>query len=402
LSQRVFITAMGAVSAIGLNVAENYAALKSGNSGIGDMFYLNSIHKGEIPVCEVKHSNKDLLRLIGVEKEEGYTRTSILGILAAQEAMQMADFSEAATLRTGLVSATTVGGMNVTENIYYDLRDFTKHGEFLSFIDTHDCGESTEKIADHFAIHDFVSTISTACSSAANSLMYGARLIKNGQLDRVLCGGVDSLSKFTINGFNTLMILDRAHCRPFDDTRVGLNLGEGAAFLMLEGEETVMKYNRVVLAELSGFANTNDAFHQTAASPEGNGAYQAMAQALVMSGRGKEQIHYINTHGTATPNNDLSEGRAMHRLFDGKIPAFSSTKPFTGHTLAACGALEAVYAVLAIQNNVIFPSLNFATPMNELDIRPVTSFTEGVRVDNVLSNSFGFGGNNTSLVISRA
>jgi 3-oxoacyl-[acyl-carrier-protein] synthase-1 len=393
---------MGAVSAVGLGVEENYQSLKAGHSGIGNISLLDTIHKGEIPVCEIKYSNADLLHLLELEHSQSFTRTTLLGLLAAKEAMNAAKFTESASLRTGFINATTVGGMSITENIYYELRDLTKQGDFLHFIDTHDCGDCTERIADYLGIHHIISTISTACSSAANALMYGARLIKNGQIDRVLCGGVDSLSKFTINGFNTLMILDRAHCRPFDDSRVGLNLGEGAAYLMLEGEETVKKYNRTVLAELTGYANTNDAFHQTAASPEGNGAYQAMAQALQMSGRSKEQIQYINTHGTATPNNDLSEGRAMYRLFDGQIPPFSSTKPFTGHTLAACGAIEAVYAVLAIQHGIIYPSLNFSKPMNELDIRPVTKFTEGVKVENVLSNSFGFGGNNTSLIISKA
>jgi 3-oxoacyl-[acyl-carrier-protein] synthase-1 len=231
--------------------------------------------------------------------------------------------------------------------------------------------------------------------------MLGARMIKNNQLDRVIVGGADSLTKFTINGFKTLMILDKDLCRPFDENRNGLILGEGAAYLVLESEKEVRKTGKKVYAELKGYANANDAFHQTASSPEGKGAFLAMKQAIDISQLTEKDIDYINVHGTGTMNNDLSEGRALERLFQNKVPPLSSTKSYTGHTLAACGSIEAVYSVLSIQKNTIFPNLHFQTQMKELSFSPVTELRENITVTNVLSNSFGFGGNNTSLIFSK-
>jgi 3-oxoacyl-[acyl-carrier-protein] synthase-1 len=228
--------------------------------------------------------------------------------------------------------------------------------------------------------------------------MYGARLIKAGMLDVAICGGTDALTRFTINGFNSLKNTDQQPCRPFDADRNGLNLGEAAAFLVLVSEKLNPAH---VLAELSGYCNFNEAFHPTAPSPEGDGAYQAMNGAIRMAGIEPSAVSYINVHGTATLNNDLSEGMAMKRLFGNTPPAFSSTKPYTGHTLAAAGAVEAVFSLLSLQNGEIFPSLNFTTPMPELDLTPATNWQQEVSIQHVLSNSFGFGGNNASLLFSR-
>ena len=226
-------------------------------------------------------------------------------------------------------------------------------------------------------------------------------MIKSGKLDRVIVGGTDALSKFTINGFKTLMILSDGYNKPFDNNRKGLNLGEAAAFLVLESEELVKKENKKVLARVSGYANANDAFHQTASSENGDGAFLAMEKAFKIANLQPDQIDYVNVHGTATPNNDLSEGRALVRLFgENKVPDFSSTKAFTGHTLAAAAAIEAVFSVLAIQNNVVFPNLNFETPMAEFDLIPQTTL-KNKNIEHVLSNSFGFGGNCSTLIFSK-
>ena len=231
--------------------------------------------------------------------------------------------------------------------------------------------------------------------------MLGARLIKAGFLDRVIVGGSDCLSKFTINGFKTLMILSDTDCQPFDENRKGLNLGEGAAFLVLESEDIIKKCNKKVLAYLTGYGNANDAYHQTASSEYGDGATLAMQKAFKIAGIMPSAIDYINAHGTATPNNDLSEGRAIKRVFGDDLPSLSSTKAFTGHTLAAAGVVEAVFSVLALQHQIIFPNLNFQTPIKDLGIIPATQ-TKSQKVVNVLSNSFGFGGNCTSLIFSKA
>jgi 3-oxoacyl-[acyl-carrier-protein] synthase-1 len=229
--------------------------------------------------------------------------------------------------------------------------------------------------------------------------MSGVNLINNGMVDIAICGGVEVLSKFTLNGFNSLMILDKEHCRPFDKTRNGLNLGEGAAYLILESEESVIRSQRKPLAQLKGFGNANDAFHQTASSPNGDGAFAAMQLAIQTGGVEPADIQYINAHGTGTENNDLSEGLAIQRLFSEKVPPFSSTKPNVGHTLAAAGAIEAVFSILSINEGVIYPGLNFQNQMDELYITPQTEISKS-KITNVISNSFGFGGNTSSLLIS--
>src|SRR5690606_12848237 len=176
------------------------------------------------------------------------------------------------------------------------------------------------------------------------AIMYAARLIKQGQIDFAVAGEADALSAFTLNGFNSLMILDNEPCRPFDDTRKGLNLGEGAGYLVLVSEEIAQKLAQKPNIILSGYANANDAYHQTASSADGRGNFGAMQGALQMAKLEPKEIDYINLHGTGTSNNDSSEGIAIARLFGDHIPAVSSTKTYTGHTLGACAGVEAVYS----------------------------------------------------------
>lgn len=398
MSKKVFVTGLGAISAIGFNAEENLNALLSSKHGIAPVSLFETRHS-HLLVGEVKKSNKEMLLELGLDPDEAYTRTSILGLIAAREAFQQASLSGANKWKTGIVSSTSVGGMCETENHYFD---YLETDEYLDFVPTHDCGDSTEKIADYLGIKDYLATISTACSSAPNAIMMGARLIKAGKLDRVLVGGSDGLSKFTLNGFNTLMILDQGHSRPFDATRTGLNLGEGAGYIMLESEDVVKAESKTPLAELSGYGNANDAHHQTASSPEGNGAFMAMSNAFEISSLNPNSISYINVHGTGTENNDQSEGTALRRIYKNEMPPFSSIKSFVGHTLAAAGGLEAVYSVQAIQNGCVYPNLNFKTPIEGLNMIPETEAKQGIEINHVLSNSFGFGGNCTSLLFSKA
>jgi len=399
MSKRVYVTGIGIVCAIGDNVPETLQSLLMGNSGIGEITLFPTKHKGYLPVAEVKKSNQELLNDLGFPHAKHFTRTALLGMKAALEAVQSARVNNIGDCPTGLVSASSVGGMDRSENFFALFLENQKKGRLADVIN-HDCADTAERIAGFLNIRDFVTTISTACSSSVNALMFGANLIKTGQLDRVVAGGADSLTRFTINGFNTLMILDKSGCHPFDDNRAGLTLGEAAAYLVLESEEIVLKENKTVLAEVSGYGNANDAYHQTASSPEGKGAFLAMDKALGSGGLKPSDIDYINVHGTGTINNDLSEGAAIERLFGEHIPPFSSTKAFTGHTLGAAGAVEAVISVLSIQNQAIFPNLNFQTPMKELKMIPVTALLTRQNIRHVLSNSFGFGGNNSAIVLS--
>jgi len=395
--KKVYITGMGIVSSIGFNVEESLKSILEGRSGIERLRYLPTQHRGKLLTGEVKATNENLKKRLNLDEKNKYSRTTLLGLIAAREAFAQAELSAHKELKTGIISATTVGGIDQSEDFFNDYRDSNGIGDF-HLISSHDCGDSTEKIADDLGIRDFITTISTACSSSANSIMLGARMIKSGRLDRVLVGGTDSLTRYTLNGFKSLKILDDHFCRPFDNTRAGLNLGEGAGFLVLESEKSIEITQKSPLGILEGYGNANDAFHQTASSPEGLGALNAMRNALKMSQLDLDSIDYVNVHGTATINNDKSEGTALKSLFQGDLPHFSSTKSFTGHTLAAAGVIEAVFSLLSINHKILIPNLNFKEPMEGLEISPVQSLEKNTVIKHILSNSFGFGGNCSSLI----
>jgi len=398
MSKGVAITGMGIISAIGNNVSENYQSLLEGKKGISRVSKIKTNHVNDIMVGEIDFTNKDLEQQLNLSSDNNYSRTALLGAVAAIEAIKDARITDINAHKTGLISSTSVGGMDMTERYFYD---YLENKEAQKYIEGHHAGDSTQKIAEQLGIEkSLVTTISTACSSAANAIMLGARLIKSGQLDRVVVGGADCLSKFTINGFKTLMILSDTYNTPFDENRKGLNLGEAAAFIVLESDAVVQAENKKVLAYVKGYGNANDAYHQTASSDNGDGATLAMEKALKVANYHPKDIDYVNAHGTATGNNDLSEGRAILRVFGENVPDFSSTKAYTGHTLAAAGAIEAIYSVLALQNNVIYPNLNFKTQMKEFSITPQLEIKEKP-LQTVMSNSFGFGGNCSTVIFSK-
>ncbi len=387
---------MGIISAIGNNVPENHAALIAGKSGIGSLEWFATRYANSLPFGEIKISNAALKEKLKAAVP-GLTRTTLLALHAFAEAIADAalDSRQLHGFDTALVGASTVGGMCLTDELYHDANTTAQGSEYLS---SYDCASVNIYLQERYGLQGIINTINTACSSSANAILYGARLIKTGLAERVIVGGVDSLAKFTINGFNALHILSPEKCKPFDEKRAGLNLGEGAAFLVLEKEENTA--GKKVYAALSGYCNTNDAFHPSSLSDEGNGPYLSMKGALEMAAIPAEQIDFINAHGTGTENNDLAESNAMRRLFN-KVPAFASTKPQTGHTLGAAGAIEAVYSIMALQHQEIHAGLNFSEPMAATGLQPVTAYQK-MPLRNVMSNSFGFGGNCTSLVFSEA
>lgn len=390
---KIYVTGIGSITGIGIDVAENLEALRQGKHGMGKVT-LFATHL-DVPVSEVKHSNEALKKFLNLPSNKTYSRTTLLGMMAAKESLKDSKIDVKAQ-RTGFISSTSVGGMDRSEHFYEVFKDNSSKGRLRDIV-SHDCGDSTEQIAHYLGITDFVTTMSTACSSAANTIMLGARMIKNGLLDVAIVGGTDALCKFTLNGFNSLMILDNEHCRPMDNTRAGLNLGEGAGYLVLQAEKPT---NKEPYCILSGYANANDAYHQTASSPDGEGPFRAMNQALEMANLEPKQIDYLCLHGTGTPNNDLSESKAILRLFEKNIPPLSSVKSMIGHTLGASGGIEAVYSVLSCYRGLHFPNLNFKEAISETGIIPIAQWKEGLEINHTLSNSFGFGGNVSSLVFS--
>lgn len=398
MNQPVFVAGTGIISAIGNNVAECLDALENGRAGMGEMHNLDSVHSQRLPVAEVKLTNDELAQLAGLPNTK--SRTALLSLIAAREALSNAGIENIKSLRCGFISANSVGGMDKTENFFKEFLTDNSKGRLRDVIN-HECGSVTELVADALGIKDYITTISTACSSSANAIFFGARLIRNNVVDIVVAGGTDSMAKFTLNGFNTLMILDEQFCQPFDENRRGLNLGEGAGYVVLVSEKVASTLKTKPNIILSGYCNANDAYHQTASSPDGTGSFLAMSGALKKAGLQPSDIDYINLHGTGTQNNDIAEGTAIKRLFDGQYPKMSSTKTFTGHTLGACGGIEAAFSILSLQHGIIFPNLRLQTPMVDLPFVPEKELLKNVDVKHVLSNSFGFGGNCSSLIFSK-
>ena len=418
----VIVAGYGIICAIGNDASAVLKSLKAGQTGIGPMRYLQSSHK-ELPVGEVKLSNEEMKQMLGLDKEAIISRTALMGAIAIRQALEHAQLT-LKDKRVVVISGTTVGGMDMTERYFKD-----PSAKLEEALRKHDCGSSTRQMANLAGLEDAeVCTVSTACSSAINAIILGSEMLKRGEADIVIAGGTEALSMFHLNGFNSLMILDKAQCRPFDKTRTGLNLGEGAAFLVLthtlvKSEELRVKNKSNNLecksnsdsslftlhssVYIRGYANRCDAFHQTASSENGEGAFLAMTDALKMAGLRPEDISYINAHGTGTPNNDASESEAIRRVFADNIPPVSSTKGFTGHTTSASGAIETVICILALQNNFLPANLGWKeqdeaciTPLGNEELRMKNE--EFATARNILCNSFGFGGNDSAVVIGKS
>jgi 3-oxoacyl-[acyl-carrier-protein] synthase-1 len=398
MNTAVFVVGVGVISSIGNNVAECLDAFEKGKAGIDKINYLRTNHRDLLPAAEVKLSNDELSVISGLAPST--SRTAMLSMIAAQEAWDNSGVRDLPALRTGFVSASTAGGIYKTEDFFTSFLADKSKGRLRDVIN-HECGNITTMVAEKLKIKNHISTISTACSSSANAIMYGSRLIKHNILDAVVAGGTDALTRFTLNGFNNLMVLDEQHCKPFDEKRNGLNLGEGAGYVVLVSERVASLLKQSSYCVLSGYFNANDAYHQTSTSLDGDGPYMAMAGALAMSGLQPKDIDYINLHGTGTQNNDSSEGAAIQRLFHPHYPKMSSTKSFTGHTLGASAGVEAVFSALAIQRGIVYPNLRLQKPMVAFPFAPETIFSKQPDLKHVLSNSVGFGGNCSSLIFSK-
>lgn len=392
---RICITGIGIISPIGLNYQENLLSLRNGARGIGRARHLHSRYASVLPLGEVALSNDELqgsLRL----SDPSVTRTTLLAMHAFEEAVSDAGLDEEllCSPQTALTGADTVGGMCLTDEMYRDANLLTDGSPFLL---SYDYASINIYIQKKYGLKGPLNTINTACSSSANAIIYGARLIQTGRAKRAIAGGCDSLAKFTVNGFNALGILSPDPCTPFDEARKGLNLGEGAAFLVLEREEDCQHKKKYGV--LSGFCNTNDAFHPSSLSDNGHGPFSAMHGAILRAGIDPGEVDFINTHGTGTENNDLVESVAIKRLFD-EVPDFISTKANTGHLLGAAGAVEAAFSLMNIAGQETFKATGFTEPVRSTGLRPC-SVSGKKKISHVLSNSFGFGGNCTSLLFSR-
>lgn len=393
---KVVVTGIGIITAIGDSVTHNRESLMRGRTGVGHAIHFQSKYTSVLPFAEIKYSTYELFDKLEI-RQPGVTRTDLVALHAFREAIADANLSTEILKNAGtaLIGASTVGGMCLTDEMYADANHTGNEGsEYLGSYSNSAC---TMFLQSQYNIGGIVNTFNTACSSSANSIMYGAKLIKNGLAKQVIAGGVDTLAKFTVNGFNSLMILSNEPCRPFDAARKGLNLGEAAAFVVLEREEDAI--GKTIYAEVKGYGNSNDAYHPSSTSPDADGPFLCMQRALESAGLQPGDIDFVNAHGTATENNDETESIAMKRLFD-VHPAFASTKSYTGHTLGAAGAVEAVYSILNLHRQEVYPSLNFKDAIGATQLIPVQEYTKK-ELKHVMSNSFGFGGNCTSVIFGK-
>ena len=375
----VFVTGVGIISGLGYGRSATMKALREHRSAIGKIRYLGTSH--DLPVSEVPYSNEEMMDMLNIQHDAIMTRTALIGKLALKEAMENATLNPSEQ-RTVFISGTTVGGMDKSEQFYLDFLNNDNHKEFIK---THDCGTCTEMIAEPYQGFEMMTTLSTACSSAANAIQIGMELIQSGRCDVAVVGGSECITKF-----------------PFDQTRAGINLGEGAGYLVIESENSVKRRKVKPLCILSSCANRCDAFHQTASSPDGEGAFLAMNDALKEAGLKPGDIDYVNAHGTGTQGNDMSEGKALMRVFGDKMPPVASIKSFIGHTTSAAGGVEGVISVLSLLENYMPINLNFSNKIEDHSFEPLhQQDTIPQRLEHIMSNSFGFGGNDTVCIFSK-
>jgi len=391
-SRSPVITGLGIVSAAGLSVNEVWGSIETNTSGLRPLKLFVSPRYGQVLAGEVR---PDLTKL-GAPLHG--SRSDRLGWLAARQAIQSAKLdSTALGERAGLVLGTSVGGSFDSERF---LTALLKRGRIRARPTRfHECSSAVDLIADEFGLLGPSMAIATACSSSALAIAAAAEFIQSGEADVMLAGGADSLSHMTWAGFHSLLLVDSAGCRPFDANRAGMSLGEGAAILVLEAEETARLRGAMILARLTGWGASCDAHHTTAPHPEGAGAAAAMRSALRRAGLEPSKIDYVNAHGTGTRDNDLAETLALKSVFASHVPPLSSTKRFFGHALGASGAIEAMVCVEALRRQLLPPSLGFTTGDPALGLIPITKLQPAM-LTHVMSNSFGFGGNNAVLIFS--
>jgi 3-oxoacyl-(acyl-carrier-protein) synthase len=385
--RNVAITGLGIVSGLGLGPDVHLKALRATRTGLRPLSLFSLPGLPSLPVGEVDPS---------VVEGRHPSRSIALALLAARQAI-----AQQAPSGSGLVAVgTTTGGILESEEHY--LRHRGQEGRpDRELLKHHPAGAIADVLASELGLQGERQTFSTACSSSANAIGYGAACIRQGR-PWALVGGVDSLCRLTYAGFHALKLLSTEPCRPFDESRRGLSLGEGAAFVLLEDEDSARRRGASILARVTGWGCTADAHHMTAPHPEGRGALAAMTAALKDAGVEASEVDYVNAHGTATPANDRAEALALAALFKSPGPLVSSTKGSTGHTLGAAGAMEAVFCVLALQAGFAPATAGMTHPDPTLPLRhvPTGGVVAPLRV--ALSNSFGFGGNNATLIFAQA
>ena len=402
---RVVITGVGTINAIAPNADAFVTALQQGRCGIGSLSVFDTTGFRTRTGGEVR-AFVPQERIPPVYYGKRMSRADAMAMVATLEALQDAGLlplPDGLREDTGVAIGGGAGGMLEGEAAYQ--RYLSGHADTVRFSDfSAFCGASS---ADHMVsklqLWGPKTTFMTACSSGATAIGYARDLIRDGMATAMIAGGTEPLARTTYAAFNSLKAVDPEYCKPFDRNRQGMSLGEGAGMLILESLAHALERGATIYGEVLGYGVSCDANHMTAPDPEASGAVRCMQMALADAGVAAGAVDYINAHGTATPANDRMETIGIKRVFGDRayhIPV-SSTKSMIGHTLGAAGAIEAVASVLAIARGFIPPTIHRDVPDPECDLDFVTEGARAATLNVVLSNSFAFGGNNTSLVLGR-
>ncbi len=396
----IVVTGIGIVSPLGKNVDSFATGLLGCHSCLERLSVLD-IDLASPPTVAQIHD------LPQFEEKPGFrlSRTDVLALQAAKDALSRAAADRELARRAGVVVASTVGGLTGIElGAARNAASFVRQGGGFSSLTSYQIGHVPDVVASYLGLEGPRLGVSVACASGAMAIALGARMIHDGAAPIVLAGGSDALCRFTVSGFNALQALDPDPCTPFDKNRKGLNIGEGAAVLVLESREQAIARGAPILATLRGWAMSNDAYHPTAPHEAGCGLAQSMQQAMVMAHVGPDEIGYVNAHGTGTPLNDIAETKAYELAFgkrSGPIPV-SSTKSYVGHNLAAAGSLEAVVTILSLRTKSLFPTLRLTDPIESDSVDWIMGGPRRSDFSFAMSVSAGFGGSNTSLLFEAA
>jgi 3-oxoacyl-[acyl-carrier-protein] synthase II len=391
---RVAVVAAGVVSPLGFGLAETLDSLRQARDCV------TAVTRFSVAQCRCKTAGQvpDDRLLAGSNKDlraKRLHRASHLMIQALGEvASQAPEFKPELT-----VIGTTSGGMSYGEHYYRSLVRAGNLRHAPTWIANYPTQKPVIDAQEAFGFSAPCQVIANACASGTNAIGHAFECVRSGRYQRVLTGGYDTLSELVFTGFDSLQASTPEKCRPFDQHRTGMVLGEGAAILALENLDIARARGVPVLAEIIGYGISTDNFHITQPDPSGIGAQKAMQQALQSAGISADEVDYVNAHGTATVFNDAAEGKAINGLFNG-VPV-SSTKSMMGHSLGAAGAIEAIICLLALQHQFLPPNINFGALDQDLDLNIVANESRPAAVRAALSNSFGFGGTNASILMRR-
>ncbi len=394
LTARVAVVGAGVVSPLGFGLSETFDSLRKARDCV------TRVGRFSVAGCRCKTAGQVPDERLLSKRHQGARarrlhRASHMMIQALGEALeQEPQFKPELT-----VIGTTSGGMSYGEDYY---RSLDRHGSLRhapSWIANYPAQKPVIDALEAFEISAPCQVVANACASGTNAIGHAFECVRSGRYQRVLTGGYDALSELVFVGFDSLQASTPEKCRPFDQHRTGMVLGEGAAILALENLDLALKRGAHVLAEITGYGMSTDNFHLTQPDPSGVGPRRAMERALKSARSTANMIDYINAHGTATPFNDAAEGKAISQLFD-RVPV-SSTKSMMGHSLGAAGAVEAVICLLALQYQFLPPNINFCAPDEDVDLNIVANEARPMALRTVLSNSFGFGGTNASIVMQK-